>query len=159
MKKDGKQRLFEVMGRLDKTFKPDLNEIFGFSEKEKGFALLKKDVERAKQEVARFPFVRMTGQLGTSSTPEDAKKLALYRYGDAANDMPTIKKLFPQLFIYRDVTSNNGDAPRSIIPSNWIFALNPRERVIDDERDRQFLYDRLGELLEDYGKKNSPIYK
>jgi hypothetical protein len=26
MKKDSKQRLFEVMGRLDKTFKPNLNE-------------------------------------------------------------------------------------------------------------------------------------
>jgi hypothetical protein len=26
MKKDSKQRLFEVMGRLDKTFKPTLNE-------------------------------------------------------------------------------------------------------------------------------------
>lgn len=26
MKKDSKQRLFEVMGRLDKTFKPKLNE-------------------------------------------------------------------------------------------------------------------------------------
>ena len=30
MKKDGKERLFEVMGRLDKTFKPKLNE--GFEE-------------------------------------------------------------------------------------------------------------------------------
>lgn len=30
MKKDNKQRLFEVMGRLDKTFKPKLNE--GFEE-------------------------------------------------------------------------------------------------------------------------------
>ena len=29
MKKDSKQRLFEVMSRLDKTFKPKLNEIFG----------------------------------------------------------------------------------------------------------------------------------
>lgn len=28
MKKDSKQRLFEVMGRLDKTFKPKLNEDF-----------------------------------------------------------------------------------------------------------------------------------
>ncbi len=28
MKKDGKQRLFEVMGRLDKSFKPKLNEDF-----------------------------------------------------------------------------------------------------------------------------------
>ena len=27
-KKDSKQRLFEVMGRLDKTFKPKLNEDF-----------------------------------------------------------------------------------------------------------------------------------
>ena len=31
MKKDSKQRLFEVMGRLDKTFKPNLNEEFGIS--------------------------------------------------------------------------------------------------------------------------------
>jgi len=30
MKKDSKERLFEVMGRLDKTFKPNLNE--GFEE-------------------------------------------------------------------------------------------------------------------------------
>lgn len=29
MKKIGKERLFEVMGRLDKTFKPKLNEDFG----------------------------------------------------------------------------------------------------------------------------------
>ena len=29
MKKIGKERLFEVMGRLDKTFKPKLNENFG----------------------------------------------------------------------------------------------------------------------------------
>lgn len=29
MKKEGKERLFEVMGRLDKTFKPKLNEDFG----------------------------------------------------------------------------------------------------------------------------------
>jgi len=29
MKKDSKQRLFEVMGRLDSTFKPKLNELLG----------------------------------------------------------------------------------------------------------------------------------
>ena len=32
MKKDSKQRLFEVMGRLDSTFKPKLNENFGDEE-------------------------------------------------------------------------------------------------------------------------------
>lgn len=34
MKKDSRQRLFEVMGRLDKTFNPKLNENFGEIEDE-----------------------------------------------------------------------------------------------------------------------------
>jgi len=40
MKKDSKVRLFEVMGRLDKTFKPKLNEDFEFNNTENSMSAL-----------------------------------------------------------------------------------------------------------------------
>ena len=41
MKKDSKQRLFEVMSRIDETFKPKLNEALGVDPKYTHFAVLK----------------------------------------------------------------------------------------------------------------------
>ena len=53
MKKDNKQRLFEVMGRLDKTFKPPLNE-WNF-DKKKGEGKDEEEKETKKHEESETP--------------------------------------------------------------------------------------------------------
>ncbi len=50
MKKDNKQRLFEVMGRLDKTFKPKLNEEIGYDNQP---PMLKSNQPRPLYQIAR----------------------------------------------------------------------------------------------------------
>jgi hypothetical protein len=49
------KRLHEVMGRLDKTLKSEINEVFGFSSKEKETKANEQQIAKAKQEIQNYP--------------------------------------------------------------------------------------------------------
>jgi hypothetical protein len=55
MKKDSKQRLFEVMGRLDKSFKPKLNEDFEGVPAEEPMAALPSGDENGEEQKEKSP--------------------------------------------------------------------------------------------------------
>ena len=89
-KKDSKQRLFEVMGRLDKTFKPKLNEEF---DEEKEFVIsedISIDVEVGD--------TIMTGRFKNS--PKVVKSIGKDEHG-----MPTINGM--KVVTFRKATEKN----------------------------------------------------
>ena len=95
MKKDSKQRLFEVMGKIDSSFKPQLNEFWMSSEKRNN----QEKVEQAKQEILRSRIgATVFGQLPYEAPKQNIENLMRARLNLIKNDLPTVSELLPELF-------------------------------------------------------------
>ena len=100
MKKDNKQRLFEVMARLDKTFKPNLNE-WNF-DKKKGEGEESKEHEEKEEkeegsEKKKFNFKKKEDKESKehekSETPEEEKEEHEDKEELKEADAPAAKKV------------------------------------------------------------------
>lgn len=97
-----KQRLFEMMGKVDPTFKP-INEVFGWSQKEKDRKILQQKIEEAKQEVIREDRLgalvfAQPATTGEQAEPKNIKRLMDVTLNGIKQQFPTVMELLPDLF-------------------------------------------------------------
>ena len=123
-----KQRLFEVMGKVDPTFKP-MNEIFGWSEKEKISKEKQQQIEQAKIEVSKGrPGATVFAQPG-SWERKDVEDLMRVRLNLVHHDMPTLAKLFPKLvdpnqgYVSATFLMEGNQEIKGFILGNWSFVV------------------------------------
>ena len=119
-----KQKLFEMMQKVNPELKGNLNEIFGFSKKEKESKQKQELLNKAKEEIVKYNPINLWGQPSLNSTPEDKKSLMKVRINMAKQNMPILSQILPNLFddnqhfitIFQNI---NGDNVEGIIPINW----------------------------------------
>jgi len=78
--------------------KQNINEIFGFSEKEKSLKQLKSKILQAFEEINNFNFNRLFYQPGTGNAKEMTQKGLEIRVRQAGDELPIFKELVPELF-------------------------------------------------------------
>ena len=117
----------------------DVDEVFGWSGKEKDAKANQQTIEAAKQEIQKYPPSHIFGQPGRNSAPQDDKNLMSVRLNMAKQYMPTLAELMPQLFDltqgYGDMVQiYNGKPLKGLVPSNWYYFLRGGEGYLDNEQ-------------------------
>lgn len=79
--------------------KNNINEVFGFSQKEKDSKQLKNDIIEALNEIDRFKFKGLFYQPGNPNDKVEIKRGLDIRLKYASDDMPMVTKLLPELFV------------------------------------------------------------
>ena len=126
---------FSMPGEREGLPEP-VDELFGFSKKEKESKELSNKIEKAKSEVSRFKFNTLETQPGDGEMPNtpilgydygSLKKLITYRLRDAQIAMPTVAELLPKLFQPQGgqtVISDKYPDVKTVIPNEWTFTLD-----------------------------------
>lgn len=155
--------------KADKEDKKDLkedgflNELFGFSKKEKETKALKSEIEKAKSEVDKFKFKRLISQHCNPElqTQKDLRDAVARRLGSAKMEMPTVAKLLPDLFTLNDKMSNavfvivpEYSDCKHTVPDKWGFAVRSHE--VDQEKGVEELKSKLDALLSMNEAKKKP---
>ena len=136
------------------NFREGVNEVFGWSQKEKEIKVNSGKIEQAKQEIQKYPPSHIFGQPGRNSAPQDEKNLMNVRINMAKQYMPTLAELMPQLFDltqgYGDMVQiYNGKPIRGLVPSNWYYFLRGQEGYLDNNQAVQ----KLNQEIDGLGQK------
>lgn len=140
---------------------PNMNEIFGFSQKEKDAKALKQKIEQAKYEISKSsPAATAFAQPGQNNTYEQYIDLMRIRLNMLKGQMPTVMELLPNLFNDRQGFVSAKMESRSnyydgLILSNWTF-VKDRDGIIKldgngntiDGHDKEYLNQQLDNLLQ-----------
>lgn len=147
MNKKNKQRLFEVMSIIDPTFKP-INEIFGWSEKEKNIKNLKQKIEQAKSEVLN---TNIGGIVFSDASKNDIDETMKVRLNLITKELPTVVELLPELFEpqkYKNAVYelNKDNKIYGYVLNNWDW-VKDNDGVIRINSGQEKLIERLNSLL------------
>lgn len=138
--KNSKQMLFEMMSKIDPTYKPKLNEVFGFSAKEKEGKANQQKIEAAKEEVGKYNFNRIF--FIPSKKDEkyvDIEQSKNVRINGIKQELPLLAELIPSLFDLNQGTAtimmlSNPNRYEGLIPSNWYPFLRDTNGYISNEK-------------------------
>jgi len=116
-----------------------LNEIFGFSKKEREEKYYKEKLEQAKKEISNYNFGRIFRETSENSNNEDLRNLVDIALADASYSLPTVKLLMPDLFVRKGGGTNamsanynyKGEYINGIVPSNFYFLVQDQELMQD----------------------------
>jgi len=117
------------------TVEEKLNEIFGFSKKEKEEKYYKENLEQAKKEISNYNFRRIFKETSGNSSNENLRDLVDIALADASYFLPTVKLLMPDLFVRKGGGTNAGYAnykgEDGIVPVNFYFLVQDQELMQD----------------------------
>lgn len=148
-----------------------INEIFGFSTKEKDLKQFLKDVEGLKKELSSYNWVRMIQQPGTNSNNEEYKKLINIRLYQGKDELTYLYKLLPELFEEKDVyacscyftitdnnkVNNDTEKYSGILPNRFEFILYKNNRIISNNDETR--KNALNAIMEKINSKYKDQYK
>lgn len=157
--KNTKEKLFEMMGKIDPSFKLNenaqdykvqQNEIFGWSQKEKDAKSLEQKKEQAKQEVQNYNFNRIYFQPGVNADARNIKQSKEVRINGIKQELPLLAELMPELFdLNQGITSaiikSGGKEHRGMLPLNWSF-IKDSSGYVNQEKAVQELVKRIDAL-------------
>jgi hypothetical protein len=128
--KDTKQRLFEVMGKLDKTFKPKLNEDINPVENKNEFTLISTENEPVHFELDNY---RNNGALAVELVTAEGESWAM-----VSVNLPESDKLPKDEFFLKDWTENEKIAKeliikKIIVPTGKQASMGARSYKINPE--------------------------
>lgn len=132
----------------------DLEEVFGWSGKEKEAKANQQKLEQAKQEILKYPPTHLFSQPAQGASQQDNKKLMDVRINMASQAMPTLAELMPQLFDLNQSFSGanqlyNGKKIYGLIPTNWYYFVRGADGFIDNDR----AVEKLNQEIDAMGKK------
>ena len=131
-----------------------VNEIFGFSKRERGLKQLKLEIEKAEREVDNYNFERLFKEPGNRDNKTYKKLIDIVKI-DLSYSLPTVKKLLPYLFTAYDKGYKTGAQSAKykdmigIIPAGFGFALNNNQEI-DNSKARKYLKYELDDLIDEY---------
>jgi hypothetical protein len=108
-----------------------INEIFGWSKKEKEIKEMAKKISDAKKEIDSFNHYSLCMQPAGNSSQADIDRLVDERMEDISRYLPTLKELMPELFNTRGkgyITSRwnlKGETIVGISPRGFSFLFDP----------------------------------
>lgn len=150
-----KKRLFEVMGKLDPTFKPSLNEMFGWSEKEMGNKQKQEKIKQAKQEIMKsslgaLAFAQPASE-GKYSEENSKKELMLVRLNLLRHAIPSVIQLIPELFDENQGFSSalflmDNTKIEGLVLNNWRFVVGRDDGLIKKDNGKNYLIQLLDNL-------------
>jgi len=135
---NSKQQLFEMMGKVNTNFKPRMDEVFGWSQKEKDVKGNQQKIEQAKQEIQKYPPSHLWAQPGRNNTPEAIKQLIDTRINMAKQYMPTLAELMPDLFdlsqgFFNIPTIHAGKPLDGVLPIKWGLYLKGEDGNVNND--------------------------
>jgi hypothetical protein len=133
-----------------------INELFGFSAKEKEEKQKKLDIETLKIELQKYNWKRLFAQPGDNAwDSENIKKLINIRLSQAKTELPTFYKLLSNFFEMKTnlpaVTCYmkiGVEKIKGIIPSQFEFLLVQQREILDDENIKQIAINRIVSMIE-----------
>jgi len=130
-----------------------VNEIFGFSQKEKDDKALKADIENLKKEILNFHWTNILFQPRRATRPDEISAMLNKRLQSDSRYYPTLYRLLPNLFnsngyVSAIWTANGGVTHRDfVIPSTFSFAKDAEGRVLDNPETNQRILGNIMQML------------
>ena len=122
---------------LQQIIREEINEIFGFSKKEKEQKYIKQKLELAKKEIDNYNFDRIFKQPSSNKNNRDLQELVDIVLKDASSSLQTVKSLMPDLFKRQEGTGAmaaiyeyKGKFLNGIVPSNFWFLVGGGQELI-----------------------------
>jgi len=145
---------------LKQIIKEEIDEIFGFSKKEKEQKYIKEKLELAKKEIDKYNFDRIFKQPSSNKNNRELQELVNIVLKDASYSLQTVKLLMPDLFERQEGTGAmaaiyeyNGKFLNGIVPSNFWFLVSGGQELIRGDAAKT----RMKQELEDFIKKKYPF--
>jgi len=132
-----------------------VDEVFGWSAKEKDDKALKQKIEQAKQEVQNYNFNRVFFIPGQNANADGIKKSKEVRINGVKEELPLLAELMPELFdlnqgIVRTMMKSGNNEYEGMIPLNWSL-LKDSSGYINQEKAIQEFVQRLDALGQKIG--------